>query len=456
MTMPTSSSSSTPSSFRTFIAGVEQRNPNEPEFVQAVREVSRSVFPLVEASSEYRDARILERLTEADRIITFRVSWEDDHGNVHVNRAWRVQHSRSIGPYKGGLRFHKSVDRSVLKFLAYEQTFKNSLTGLPMGGGKGGSNFDPKGRTDREIMRFCQSFMSELFRHIGDDADVPAGDIGVRGREIGYLFGQYMRLTNEYEGALTGKGLTYGGSAVRQEATGYGAVYFLREMLARRDESIEGKRIAISGAGNVALFAAEKALALGAKVITLSDSNGFVTCETGFDEDALETVKTLKLEERGRLAELDGRLDDVRYVDGEAPWDVECDVAMPCATQNEIDRDAAQALIEHGASAIVEGANMPCTDEAVEAFREAELLFAPGKAANAGGVAVSGLEQSQNASRLSWERERVDDRLKQIMGSIHDKCVEEMEEDGCIDYVDAANRAGFRKVANAMLAQGIF
>jgi glutamate dehydrogenase (NADP+) len=454
--MATASSSSTPLSFEAFLDGVKQRNPNEREFVQAVKEVARSVFPLVETSSEYREARILERLTEPDRIITFRVTWEDDDGGVHVNRAWRVQHSRSIGPYKGGLRFHRSVDRSILKFLAYEQTFKNSLTGLPMGGGKGGSNFDPKERTEREIMRFCQSFMSELFRHIGDDADVPAGDIGVGSREIGYLFGQYMRLTNEYEGALTGKGLTYGGSAVRQEATGYGAVYFLCEMLACRDESIEGKRIAISGAGNVALFAAEKALAMGAKVITLSDSDGFVSCDAGFDEDALETVKNLKLEKRGRLAELDDRLGGVRYVEGGAPWGVECDVAMPCATQNEIDLDAARSLIDHGVCAIVEGANMPCTDDAVQAFREAQLLFAPGKAANAGGVAVSGLEQSQNASRLSWERERVDDRLQEIMGSIHAKCVEEMEADGCVDYVDAANRAGFRKVADAMLAQGIF
>jgi len=413
------------------------------------------VMPLIYAHPEYRKARILERMTEPDRIIVFRVTWEDDSGNVHVNRAWRVQFNRAIGPYKGGLRFHKTVNQSVLKFLGFEQTFKNSLTGLPMGGGKGGANFNPKGKSDREVMRFCQSFMTELFRHIGPDVDVPAGDIGVGGREIGYMFGQYMRLTNEFEGVLTGKGLSYGGSAVRKEATGYGAVYFLRNILERADESLEGKRIAISGAGNVALYAAEKAIQEGAKVLTLSDSHGYVCCEAGLETEALEEIKKLKFGSRGRLAELDGRISGVEYREGEAPWGVPCDVAMPCATQNELGSEAARTLVENGLMAIVEGANMPCTEGAIECFREHRLLFAPGKAANAGGVAVSGLEQTQNATRVSWSRNEVDRRLKEIMRDIHDKCVHEMESDGGIDYIDAANRAGFRKVADAMLAYGV-
>ena len=448
-------SSNSNEAFSKFVSGLERRNPQEREFIQAVREVAQSVFPLVEADEDYRKAKILERMTEPDRVISFRVSWEDDDGNVRVNRAWRVQFNRAIGPYKGGLRFHKSVNQSILKFLGFEQTFKNSLTGLPMGGAKGGSNFNPKGKSEREVMRFCQSFMSELFRHIGPDADVPAGDIGVGGREIGFLFGQYTRLTNEFEGALTGKGLSYGGSPVRKEATGYGAIYFLECMLARQDDTLEGKRLAISGAGNVALFAAERALGEGAKVVTLSDSDGFIHCKAGLDEDGLEAVKTLKLERRGRLSELADRLEGVEYVDGKAPWGVECDVAIPCATQNELDGEAARTLVSNGLRAVVEGANMPSTDDAIECFRENDILFGPGKAANAGGVAVSGFEQSQNAARLSWSREDVNARLKSLMQTIHQKCADEMERDDGIDYVDAANRAGFRKVADAMLAYGV-
>ncbi len=440
---------------KAFMQGLEKRNAHESEFIQAVGELARSVMPLVHAYPRYRQARILERMTEPDRIIVFRVSWEDDSGNVHVNRAWRVQFNRAIGPYKGGLRFHKAVNQSVLKFLGFEQTFKNSLTGLPMGGGKGGANFNPKGKTDREVMRFCQSFMTELFRHIGPDVDVPAGDIGVGDREIGYMFGQYMRLTNEFEGVLTGKGLSYGGSAVRKEATGYGAVYFLRNMLERADEPLEGKRIAISGAGNVALYAAEKAIQEGAKVVTLSDSHGHIRCEAGLEAEALEEIRELKFRARGRLAELDGRISGLVYTEGAAPWGVPCDVAMPCATQNEIGAEAAGTLVDHGLIAVVEGANMPCTEEAIEHFREHRVLFAPGKAANAGGVAVSGLEQTQNVARVSWPRNEVDRRLKEIMRDIHDKCTHEMEDDGGIDYIDAANRAGFRKVADAMLAYGV-
>jgi len=440
---------------KAFMQGLEKRNAHEPEFIQAVCELARSVMPLVHDNTAYRQARILERMTEPDRIIVFRVTWEDDSGNVHVNRAWRVQFNRAIGPYKGGLRFQKTVNQSVLKFLGFEQTFKNSLTGLPMGGGKGGSNFNPKGKTDREVMRFCQSFMTELFRHIGPDVDVPAGDIGVGGREIGYMFGQYMRLTNEFEGVLTGKGLSYGGSAVRKEATGYGAVYFLRNMLERADEPLEGKRVAISGAGNVALYAAEKVIQEGARVVTLSDSHGHIRCEAGLEAGTLEEIKELKFRARGRLAELDGRISGLVYTEGEAPWGVPCDVAMPCATQNEIDTEAAATLVDNGLMAVVEGANMPCTEAAIECFREHRVLFAPGKAANAGGVAVSGLEQTQNVARVSWPRNEVDRRLKEIMRDIHDKCTHEMDDDGGIDYLDAANRAGFRKVADAMLAYGV-
>jgi glutamate dehydrogenase (NADP+) len=443
------------SSLSDFMAGVKRRNQYESEFVQAVREVARSVFPLLDENQDFRKARILERMSEPDRVIVFRVTWEDSDGNVRVNRGWRVQFNRSIGPYKGGLRFHKHVTMSVLKFLGFEQTFKNSLTGLPMGGAKGGSNFNPKGKSEREVMRFCQSFMSELFRHIGADADVPAGDIGVGSREVGFLFGQYMRLTNQYEGAMTGKGLAYGGSAIREEATGYGAVYFLENMLSHRDDSIEGKRIAVSGAGNVALYAAERAIRDGAKVVTLSDSRGMIRCEEGLDKERLEKIKTLKLEKRGRLGDLAGSMTGIEYDDGATPWRVPCDVAMPCATQNELDGDDAKSLIENDVQAVVEGANMPSTDTAMQRFRDAGLLFAPGKAANAGGVAVSGFEQSQNAVRMRWDRDEVDSRLRDTIKTIHSKCVDEMQRGENVDYVDAANRAGFRRVADAMLAQGI-
>jgi len=398
---------------------------------------------------------VLEQLAEPDRIIRFRVAWKDDDGEIRVNRGWRVQHTHAIGPYKGGLRFAPHVNESVLKFLAFEQTFKNSLTNLPMGGAKGGADFDPHGRSDDEVMRFCQRFMEELYRYIGPDTDVPAGDMGVGDREIGFLFGHYIRLTNTFQGSLTGKGLSYGGSAVRKEATGYGAVYFLRNMLERADEPLEGKRVAISGAGNVALYAAEKAIQEGARVVTLSDSHGHIRCEAGLEAEALEEIKTLKFRERGRLAELDGRISGLEYTEGEAPWGVPCDVAMPCATQNEIGAEAAAALVDHGLMAVVEGANMPCTEEAIECFREHRVLFAPGKAANAGGVAVSGREQTQNVARVSWPRNEVDRRLKEIMRDIHDKCTDEMEDDGGVDYLDAANRAGFRKVAEAMLAYGV-
>jgi glutamate dehydrogenase (NADP+) len=438
-----------------FIRGAKHRNEHQPEFVQAVTEVAQSVFPIVEENRAYQKARILERMTEPDRVIVFRVTWEDSDGNVRVNRAWRVQFNRSIGPYKGGLRFDKSVTMSVLKFLGFEQTLKNSLTGLPMGGAKGGSNFNPKGKTDREVMRFCQSFMSELFRHIGADADVPAGDIGVGSREIGFLFGQYMRLTNQYEGAMTGKGLSFGGSAIREEATGYGAVYFLENMLDRNDESIRGKRIAISGAGNVALFAAERAIRDGAKVVSLSDSRGLLRCHDGLDEERLEAIKAHKLRDRGSLQELEGCVSGSEYVDGATPWSIPCDVAIPCATQNELDESDAATLVKNGVKAVVEGANMPSTSGAVQRFRDAGVLFAPGKAANAGGVAVSGFEQSQNAVRLSWDRDEVSARLRRIMKSIHGKCADEMERGESIDYVVAANRVGFRRVADAMLAQGL-
>ncbi|MGK7311711.1 MAG: NADP-specific glutamate dehydrogenase [Candidatus Longimicrobiales bacterium M2_2A_002] len=437
------------------MSDVKAKDPAQPEFHQAVHEVAESIDLVLERHPEYRSEKILERIIEPERVVLFRVPWVDDAGDPQINRGFRVEMNSAIGPYKGGLRFHPSVNLGILKFLAFEQVFKNALTTLPMGGGKGGSDFDPKGKSDNEVMRFCQSFMTELFRHIGPDVDVPAGDIGVGGREIGYMFGQYMRLTNEFEGVLTGKGLSYGGSAVRKEATGYGAVYFLRNMLERADESLEGKRIAISGAGNVALYAAEKAIQEGAKVVTLSDSHGHIRCEAGLEAEALEEIKELKFRARGRLAELDGRISGVSYTEGEAPWGMPCDVAMPCATQNEIGAEAAATLVDHGLMAVVEGANMPCTEKAIECFREHRVLFAPGKAANAGGVAVSGLEQTQNVARVSWPRNEVDRRLKEIMRDIHDKCTHEMEDDGGIDYIDAANRAGFRKVAEAMLAYGV-
>ena len=431
-----------------FMAGLVRRNPGEPEFHQAVREVAESVLPVVEAHPEYRDACILERLTEPDRIITFRVTWQDDAGNVRANRAWRVQFSNAIGPYKGGLRFHPTVTQSVLKFLGFEQIFKNSLTGLPMGGAKGGSNFNPRGKSTSEVMR-------ELHRHIGEDTDVPAGDIGVGAREIGFLFGQYMRLANRFTGVLTGKGLSFGGSLVRTEATGYGAVYFLQNMLAVRGEEVAGKTATVSGSGNVALYAIEKLVELGATVVTASDSGGFIHDPHGIDAERLAWLKDLKEARRGRVREYAEHF-GCAYHEGARPWDVPCQLALPCATQNELDGGDARVLLDNGLVALAEGANMPCTLEAIGAFLERRILFGPAKAANAGGVAVSGLEQSQNALRISWSREEVDRHLQTIMRDIHEKCrAEGATDDGFIHYVRGANIAGFRKVADALLAYGV-
>jgi len=439
-----------------FMHGLVRRNPGEPEFHQAVHEVVESLMPFVLEHRSYYDANILERMTEPDRIVIFRVCWEDDAGNIRTNRAWRVQFNNSIGPYKGGMRFHPSVNQSILKFLGFEQTFKNSLTGLPMGGGKGGSNFNPKEKSDREVMRFCQSLMIELHRHIGEDTDVPAGDIGVGAREISYLFGQYKRLENRYAGILTGKGLSFGGSHGRKEATGYGCVYFAENMLNHAGDTLRDKRVAISGSGNVAIYAVEKANSLGAKVVTLSDSDGFIHDPDGIDPDKLTYVKDLKEIRRGRIAEYLDRFPAATFHPGQRPWGVPVDVALPCATQNEISGDDARILLANGVRVVAEGANMPSDAEAVKAFLDARILFGPGKAANAGGVAVSGLEQSQNALRLSWNRNEVDARLQAIMHDIHRKCVEHgSRSDGWVNYVDGANIGGFVKVADAMLAYGV-
>ena len=441
-----------------FMHGLEKRNPGEHEFHQAVHEVVDSVMPFVLDHQKYRDAQILERMTEPDRIIIFRVTWEDDDGNFRANRAWRVQFNNSIGPYKGGLRFHPTVTQSVLKFLGFEQTLKNSLTGLPMGGAKGGSNFNPKGKSDHEVMRFCHSLMTELHRYIGEDTDVPAGDIGVGSREISYLFGQYKRLANRYAGVLTGKGLAFGGSKVRTEATGYGCIYFCRHMFNHIDDDLEGKRVVISGSGNVALYAAEKAIQLGAKVITMSDSDGFIHDSEGIDEEKHEFIRKLKEERRGRISEYAEEFKSADFHEDKRPWGVECDIALPCATQNEISLDDAKTLLDNGVQAVCEGANMPSEFEAAEAFTKAGILFGPAKAANAGGVAVSGLEQSQNALRLSWSSEEVDCRLQEIMTDIHKKCVEHGQQDdgdgNHVNYARGANIAGFVKVADAMLAYG--
>ena len=440
----------------TFINGVIERNPAECEFHQAVREVSECVIPFVMENPKYQSEHILERMTEPDRIVIFRVCWENDEGDICCNRAWRVQFNNAIGPYKGGLRFHPSVTQSVLKFLGFEQVFKNALTGLPMGGAKGGSNFDPKGRSNREVMRFCQSMMTELSRHIGEDTDVPAGDIGVGAREISYLFGQYKRLQNRFTGAMTGKGLAFGGSLIRTEATGYGLVYFVNNMLSRIDDTLGGKRVAISGSGNVAIFAAEKAREMGATVLSLSDSSGSIIDPAGIDADKLEWVKALKLERRGRLSDYADQFPEAEYREGATPWSVTCDIALPCATQNELDVEDAKQLIKTGVSVVAEGANMPTTAAAAALFRKHQILFAPGKAANAGGVAVSGLEQSQNAMRVPWTREDVDGRLQRIMASIHEQCVQYGNgEPDYVDYVKGANVAGFVRVADAMIAYGI-
>ncbi len=436
-----------------FMNGVAERNPGMPEFQQAVQELVESVMPFVMEHQRYRQEKILERLTEPDRVIIFRVTWEDDRGELHVNRGYRVQFCNAIGPYKGGLRFHPSVNLSVLKFLGFEQIFKNALTGLPMGGAKGGSDFDPKGKSDREVMRFCHSFMTELQRHIGPNTDVPAGDIGVGAREIGYLFGQYKRLANEWSGTMTGKAREYGGSLIRPEATGYGAVYFLQKMLETRGDEVAGKRCAISGSGNVAQYAAEKVNQLGGKVVTLSDSGGFVYDPDGITADKLAYVMDLKNVRRGRIHEYAKEF-GVEFVPGKRPWGVPCEVALPCATQNELNAIEAKTLMQNGCYAISEGANMPVTMDGVHAFIEGKILYAPGKAANAGGVAVSGLEQSQNSLRLSWTRDEVDTRLKGIMASIHEQCLAFGQDDGFVNYVKGANTAGFKKIADALLAYG--
>ncbi|CAM3656452.1 gdhA protein [Flavobacterium saliperosum S13] len=439
-----------------FIEAVAQKNPNEPEFLQAVREVAETVIPFIEENKKYQNKMLLERMVEAERVVMFRVTWVDDAGKIQVNRGYRIQMNSAIGPYKGGLRFHPSVNLSILKFLAFEQTFKNSLTTLPMGGGKGGSDFDPKGKSDNEIMRFCQVFMTELARHIGGDTDVPAGDIGVGGREVGFLFGQYKKIRNEFTGVLTGKGVAFGGSLIRPEATGYGDVYFAQSMLQTRGESFSGKTVVISGSGNVAQYAAEKATQLGGKVVTLSDSGGYIHDADGIDAEKLAFVMEIKNENYGRISEYLTKYPNAKYIAGEKPWSVKCDIALPCATQNELDGNDAEVMVSNGCFCVAEGANMPCTPEAVEVFHKAKILFAPGKASNAGGVATSGLEMSQNSLRLSWTSEEVDERLKAIMLAIHDSCVKYgADASGHIDYVKGANIAGFVKVADAMLAQGV-
>ena len=439
-----------------FMQGVEKRNQGQTEFIQAVREVAQDVFGFIEGKEKYHEAQILRRIAEPDRVISFRVCWEDDKHNVRVQRGWRVQNNNAIGPYKGGLRFDASVNESILKFLAFEQTFKNSLTGLPMGGGKGGSNFNPKGKSDSEVMRFCQSFMTELYRHIGPDIDVPAGDIGVGSREIGYLFGQYKRITNRWEGVLTGKQLEYGGSQMRPEATGYGAVYFLENMLKHKDDEIDGKSAVISGSGNVALHAAEMILNKGGKVLTLSDSGGFIHDKEGITEEKLEWIKELKLVKRGRIKEYCDEFTEATFHEDKKPWDVDCELALPCATQNELNEKDAKTLVDNGVMAVAEGANMPTTLEGVHVFKDARIMYGPGKAANAGGVAVSGLEISQNVERISWDTDKLETLLKDIMRDIHSRCATYGErEDATVDYVKGANIAGFKKVADAMLAFGV-
>jgi len=439
-----------------FLDLVKQKNGNEPEFLQAVHEVAETVIPFIEENPKYQGKMLLERMVEPERTIIFRVPWIDDKGNTQVNRAFRVEFNSAIGPYKGGLRFHPSVNLSILKFLGFEQLFKNSLTTLPMGGGKGGSDFDPKGKSDNEVMRFCQSFMTELFRHIGANTDVPAGDIGVGGREIGYMFGQYKRLKNEFTGVLTGKGLSYGGSLIRPEATGYGTVYFAKNMLATKNDSFKGKTVVISGSGNVAQYACEKATELGGTVVTMSDSSGYIYDKDGIDADKLAYIMEIKNVNRGRISEYVDKYSSATFHEGERPWSVKCDIAMPCATQNELDKSEAETLVNNNVIAVAEGANMPTTPEAIEVLQKAKVLFSPGKASNAGGVATSGLEMSQNSLRYNWTREEVDTKLNQIMDDIHASCVKYgTQKDGTVDYVKGANVAGFVKVADAMLAQGV-
>jgi glutamate dehydrogenase (NADP+) len=438
-----------------FIDSVKAKQAHETEFLQAVTEVAEAIIPFIADKPKYKDAKILERMVEPERTIIFRVPWLDDAGEAQINRGFRVEFNSAIGPYKGGLRFHPSVNLSILKFLGFEQVFKNSLTTLPMGGGKGGSDFDPKGKSDNEVMKFCQSFMSELARHIGPNTDVPAGDIGVGGREIGYMFGQYKRLRNEFTGILTGKGRNWGGSLIRPEATGYGTVYFAAEMLNTKGDSFEGKTVAISGSGNVAQYACEKATQFGAKVITMSDSKGYIIDPAGIDANKLAWIMELKNNRRGRISEYAAHFDGSSFVEGSRPWNEKCDVALPCATQNELDQSEAKTLLANGCICVAEGANMPSTPEAVAEFDRAKILFAPGKASNAGGVATSGLEMSQNSLRLSWTAEEVDEKLHAIMRSIHSQCVEYGTEGDYVDYVKGANIAGFVKVADSMLDQGL-
>ena len=442
--------------YKEVVSKIEEQYPHQKEFLQALKEVYTDVIPFIndEKVEAYRESAILERMAEPDRIIRFRVTWKDDDGNVHVNRAWRVQFNNSTGPYKGGMRFHPTVNESILKFLGFEQCFKNALTNLPMGGAKGGSDFDPKGKSDDEVFRFCSSLMLELHRYIGVDTDVPAGDIGVGNREISYLFGQYKKMTNKFTGTLTGKGIDFGGSLIRTEATGYGLIYFTDYMLRKAGEELEGKKVLISGSGNVALYACEKAIERGAKVVSMSDSDGTIYDKDGIDEDKLEFIKDLKEVRRGRISEYAEEY-GCTYLEEGKPWSIEADIALPCATQNEINREDAEKLIQNGISLVAEGANMPCTAEATKLFRESDILYAPGKASNAGGVAVSGLEIAQNNIRLNWSAGKVNDRLKEIMKDIHDRCIKYGDNgDGAINYAKGANIAGFKKVADSMLVFG--
>ncbi|WKD85476.1 NAD(P)-specific glutamate dehydrogenase [Polaribacter huanghezhanensis] len=444
------------SKINAFMDYVKERNSNEPEFLQAVHEVAETVIPFIENNSKYQGKKLLERMVEPERTILFRVPWVDDSGEIQVNRGYRVEFNSAIGPYKGGLRFHPSVNISILKFLGFEQVFKNSLTTLPMGGGKGGSDFNPKGKSDREVMAFCQAFMSELFRHIGANTDVPAGDIGVGGREIGFMFGQYKKLRNEFVGVLTGKGSAWGGSLIRPEATGYGNVYFAQNMLKTKGDSFDGKTVVVSGSGNVAQYATQKATELGAKVVTMSDSSGYIYDADGIDAEKLAFVMEIKNIRRGRINEYVTKYPNAKFFGGERPWGIKCDIALPCATQNELNGDEAKTLVANGSICVSEGANMPSTPEAIEVFQKEKILFAPGKASNAGGVATSGLEMSQNSLRFNWTREEVDAKLHQIMNDIHASCVEYgSQADGYVDYVKGANVAGFVKVADAMLDQGV-
>lgn len=438
-----------------FIAEIDRKNSNEPEFMQAVREISENVLPYIVSKDIYHGKNILMRMVEPERVLMFRVNWVDDKGEIQVNRGYRVQMNSAIGPYKGGLRFHPTVNLSILKFLALEQVFKNSLTTLPMGAGKGGSDFDPKGKSDGEIMRFCQSFMTELYRYIGPNTDIPAGDIGVGGREIGYMFGQYKKLKKEFTGVLTGKGLSWGGSLIRPEATGYGTVYFAENMLKHVDNSISGKTVTISGSGNVAQYAAEKCIQLSAKVVSMSDSSGTIFDNDGIDEEKLAFIMDLKNNKRGRISEYIKKYPTAKFLKNKTPWGIPCDIALPCATQNELNEQDASCLIKNGCICVSEGANMPCTPEAIKIFKFNKILYAPGKASNAGGVAVSGLEMAQNSLRYSWSRDEVDSKLKEIMNDIHKSCLIHGEEKGWVDYEKGANIAGFIKVADAMLAQGV-